>query len=56
MKPTDKKQTPEANTLTEDPSSKSRTVPKKIAPEDSSPCLSDHASDSEVSCLKNSKF
>ena len=56
MKPTDKKRAPEANTLTEDPSSKSRTVPKIIAPEDSSSCLSDHTSNIEVSCLKNSKF
>ena len=56
MKPTDKKQTPEANTLTEDPSSKPRTIPKIIDPEDSSPCLPDHTSDIEVLCLKNSKF
>ena len=53
---TDKTQTPKVNTLPEDPSFKSRTVPEKIAPEDSSPCLSDHKSDIEVSGLKNSKF
>ena len=56
LKPTETTRTPEVMTVPEEPSFKSRTVPGKIAPEDSSPCLSDHMSDIEVSCLKNSKF
>ena len=56
MKPTETTKTPEADTLPEDPSSKSRTDRKKIVPKDSSPCLSDHTLDVEVSCKKNIKF
>ena len=56
MQPTETTKTPEAETLPEDPSSKPRTDRKKSVPEDSSPCLSDHTSDVEVSCKKNIKF
>ncbi len=56
VKHTDKTQTPKVNKIPEKPSIKSSNVSDKISSKDSSPCLSDHTSDVEVSRFINSKF
>ena len=50
VKHTDKIQTPKIHTFPDERSFKSSTVFGKNVPEDSSPYLSDHMSNIEVSC------